>query len=291
MAASLAVSIALLARVMVDNAPNQLLFDTARIEELTGAKGVLDEKAGVFKVGAPRWDLKVTAAGVHLTPAMGLSSWAAFKRAGNHTALTGEVVLTEDQVNVVLSAVLDHGLQVTALQDHFFWDTPKVMFLRFEGTGEVEALAQAVGAVLAAIRTTAGGKVAVPRADIDPAKSTLDPRELDGLFAEHGAPGVYRDGVYRVIIRRPGGSAKAGLTDWATLAGSDDKAVIAGDFAVSEPELPAVLKTLHRGGVNVIGIHQHVAGEAARTVFLHYWGIGRAPDLVETVIAALRQKP
>jgi hypothetical protein len=288
MIASFVLSVTLLARVMVDNAPNQLLFDTARIEELTGAKGALDEKAGVFKVSAPRWDLKVTAAGVHLTPAMGLSSWAAFKRSTSHTTVTGEAVLTEDQVNVVLSALLDHGLQVTALQDHFFWDTPKLMFMRFEGAGEVEVLAQAVGAVLAAIRTTAGGKVAVPKADIDPAKSTLDPKELDGLFAEHGGPGVYKDGVYRVIIRRSASSTKTGVSDWATLAGSDAQAVIAGDVAVLEPELAVVLKALHKGGINIIGIHQHVSGEAARTVFLHYWGIGKAPELVETVIGALR---
>src|SRR4026209_625978 len=87
-------------------------LDQARIEQLTGAKGKLDEKAGVFKVSAPRSDLAVTSAGVHITPPMGLTSWAAFTRAGNHVAVMGYIVLTEDQVNPVMSAARDGGLAV-----------------------------------------------------------------------------------------------------------------------------------------------------------------------------------
>src|SRR4051812_32664146 len=89
-------------------------FDTAKIEELTGAKGVLNDKEGVFKVSAPRSDLSVTAAGVKVTPAMGLTSWAAFTHANGHTMVMGDTVLLEDQVNPVMSAALDNGLEVTA---------------------------------------------------------------------------------------------------------------------------------------------------------------------------------
>src|SRR5262245_29193948 len=103
-------------------------LDQAKIEQLTGAKGKLDEKAGVFKVSSPRADLKVVTAGVHMTPPMGLTSWAAFTKAGAHTAVMGDIVLTEDQVNPVMSAALENGLEVTALHNHFFWDSPKVMF-------------------------------------------------------------------------------------------------------------------------------------------------------------------
>src|SRR6478609_2838827 len=83
-------------------------LDQAKIEELTGAKGKLDEKAGVFKVSMPRSDLKVTAGGVHIPPPLGLSCWAAFTREGPHTAVMGDIVLTEDQVNPVMSAALDN---------------------------------------------------------------------------------------------------------------------------------------------------------------------------------------
>src|SRR3954471_21372909 len=142
--------------------------DGARIEQLTGAKGKLDEKSGVFKVSAPRSDLKVTSGGVHITPPMGLTSWAAFTRAGVHTAVMGDIVLTEDQVNPVMSAALDNGLEVTALHNHFFWDSPKVMFMHIGGMGEEDRLAAAVGKVFAKIKETAGGKGDTPKADIDP---------------------------------------------------------------------------------------------------------------------------
>jgi hypothetical protein len=270
-------------------------LDQARIEQLTGAKGKLDEKAGVFKVSAPRSDLKVTSGGVHITPPMGLTSWAAFTRAGNHVAVMGDIVLTEDQVNPVMSAALDSGLEVTALHNHFFWDSPKIMFMHIGGMGDEETLATGVGAVLAKIKETAGGKGVVPKADIDPAKSTLDPKKLDAVFAGHGATGEYKDGVYKVVVGRAakmGGHqmGKAmGVNTWAALAGSDDQAVIDGDFAMQESELQAVLKSLRKSGINVVALHQHMTGEQPRVLFLHYWGIGKAADLAAGVVAALKE--
>ena len=270
-------------------------LDQARIEQLTGAKGKLDEKAGVFKVSAPRSDLKVTSAGVHITPPMGLTSWAAFTRAGNHVAVMGDIVLTEDQVNPVMSAALDSGLEVTALHNHFFWDNPKIMFMHIGGMGDEEKLATGVGAVFAKIKETAGGKGVIPKADIDPAKSTLDPKKLDAVFAGHGAPGEYKDGVYKVVVGRGakmGGHqmGKAmGVNTWAALAGSDDQAVIDGDFAMQESELQAVLKSLRKSGINVVALHQHMTGEQPRVLFLHYWGIGKAADLAGGVAGALKE--
>src|SRR4051794_254116 len=96
-----------------------LALDGAKIEALTGAKGALDAKEGVFKVSVPRADLSVTAAGVRLTPAMGLTAWAAFKQTPKGTMVMGDIVLLEDQVNPVMSAALDAGLEVTALHNHF----------------------------------------------------------------------------------------------------------------------------------------------------------------------------
>src|SRR5438876_2063557 len=93
-------------------------WNTAEIERLTGVKGKLDEKEGVFKVSVPRADLKVVAGGVHLTPPMGLTTWAAFTKSGEHTMVMGDMCLTEDQVNPVMSVALDNGLEVTALHNH-----------------------------------------------------------------------------------------------------------------------------------------------------------------------------
>jgi len=268
--------------------PTQL--DTAKIEELTGAKGKLDEKAGAFKVAAPRSDLSVTAAGVRLTPPMGLTSWAAFKRAGTHTMVMGDMTLTEDQVNPVMSVALDNGLEVTALHNHFFWDTPKVMFMHIAGMGATEQLAAAVGKVFAKIKETSGGKGDVPTADIDPAKTSLAPEKIEAIL---GAKGELKDGVYKVVIGRTSqmhGSAignTMGVNTWAAFAGADDQAVVDGDFAMQESELQGVLKALRAAGINVVAIHQHMTGETPRVMFLHYWGVGPTQALARGLKAAL----
>ena len=281
--------------IAVEAAPKAPELDQAKIEELTGAKGKLDEKSGVFKVSLPRSDLKVTSNGVHITPPMGLTCWAAFTKTGPHTSVMGDIVLTEDQVNQVMSAALDNGLDVTALHNHFFWDSPKMMFMHVGGMGDTEKLAKGVGAVFSTIKATMGGKGEVPKADIDPAKSTLDPKKLDEVFAGHGAPGDYKDGVYKVVVGRSTkmtghtmGKAM-GVNTWAALAGSDDKAVIDGDFAMLESELQNVLKTLRKSGINIVAIHHHMTGEQPRILFLHYWGIGKAADLAGGVVAALKE--
>jgi hypothetical protein len=265
-------------------------LDTARIEALTGAKGALDAAEGVFKVSVPRSDLAVTAAGVRMTPPLGLTSWAAFKRAGAHTVVMGDLVLLEDQVNPVMSAALDAGLEVTALHNHFFWDTPKVMFMHVGGAGDQAALAEAVGRVLARMRETAGGKGEVLRADIDPARTTLDPTRIEALL---GAKGTLAGGVYKVVIGRITRAhghdmgAAMGVNTWAAFAGSDEQSVVDGDFAMRESELQGVLKALRAARIAVVAIHHHMTGEDPRIVFLHYWGVGRTEDLARGLRAAL----
>jgi hypothetical protein len=265
-------------------------LDTALIERLTGAKGTLDEKEGVFKVSVPRSDLTTLAAGVRLTPPMGLTAWAAFKRAGGHTVVMGDLVLLEDQVNPVMSVALDQGLDVTALHNHFFWDSPKVMFMHIGGTGDEAALATAVGKVFAKMAGTAGGKGEVLSAEIDPAHTTLDPAKLDAILASKGTLGA---GVYKVVFGRTTDmdghemAAAMGVNTWAAFAGSDERAVVDGDFAMTESELQGVLKALRHHGIDVVAIHQHMTHEEPRILFLHYWGIGRTDDLARGLRAAL----
>jgi hypothetical protein len=264
-------------------------LNTAQIEKLTGAKGKLDEKEGVFKVSVPRADLKVVANGVHLSPPMGLTTWAAFTKSGEHTMVMGDLCLTEDQVNPVMSAALDNGLDVTALHNHFFWDSPKVMFMHIGGMGDEAKLASAVGVVFAKIKETAAEKPAAP-ADIDPAKTSLD---VAKLASDLGTQGELANGVYKVTIGRTtkmGGHAVGktmGVNTWAAFAGTDDKAVVDGDFAMLESELQGVLKALRGGGIQVVAIHQHMTTEQPRIMFLHYWGIGPAGNLARTLKAAL----
>jgi hypothetical protein len=224
-----------------------------------------------------------------MTPPMGLTSWAAFKRNGNRTMVMGDMVLTEEQVNPAMSAALDNGLDVTALHNHFFWDSPKVMFMHIGGMGDETKLATAVGKLFANMKQTAAEKGGVPTAEIDPTKSTLDTKKVESILGK----GELTNGVYKVTIGRETkmhgltAANAMGVNTWAAFAGSDDKAVVDGDFAMLEPELQGVLKALRGANINIVAIHQHMAGEAPRVLFLHFWGVGPAESLAKGIKAAL----
>ena len=292
---SMGIAVVALAAVPALAAPPKGPLDTARIEELTGAQGTFSEKEGVFKVSVPRSDLSASVGGVKLTPPLGLTSWAAFKKAGQHTVVMGDTVLLEDQVNPVMSTALDNGLEVTALHNHFLGDTPKVMFMHIGGMGDEATLAAAVGKVFAKIKETSGGKGELPHAEIDPAKSTLDPRKIDAAL---GHSGELKSGVYKVTIGRETKmhgetmGSTMGVNTWAAFAGSDEQAVVDGDFAMLEPELQGVLKALRASGIDIVAIHQHMVGEQPRVLFLHFWGVGRTEALARGLKTALAtQRP
>jgi hypothetical protein len=202
----------------------------------------------------------------------------------------GDIVLLEDQANPVMSAALENGLEVTALHNHFFWDTPKVMFMHIGGMGEEKVLAGAVGKVFARLKETAGGKGVVLHAEIDPAKTSLTPAKIETILVYKGD---LKDGVYKVVIGRTtkmdgqvGGKA-IGVNTWAAFAGSDENAVVDGDFATLESEVQSVLKALRAGGIDVVAIHNHMTNENPRIVFLHFWGVGPTESLAKTIKTAL----
>jgi hypothetical protein len=263
-------------------------LDTARIEQATGLKGEWNEKEGVFRVQVPRTDLAVTAAGARLTPPLGLTAWAAFTKAGTHAVVMGDIVLTEDQVNPAMSAALDNGLQVTALHNHFFWEQPRVMFMHIGGMGDEATLAGGVAKVFEVLKQ----KFDPPSAQVDPASSTLDPKKIDAVL---GRSGAMNKGVYKITVGREvkmGGHAMGnamGVNTWAAFAGSDEQAIVDGDFAMLETELQGVLKALRRAGINIVALHQHMTGESPRMMFLHYWGVGRTEDLARGLKTALAQ--
>src|SRR5438128_6932931 len=131
-------------------------LDTAKIDQITGLKGKLNEKEGVYKITFPRADVKVTVDGWTMPPFMGLGTWAAFTETKSDVIVMGDTVLFEDEVNAALSAALDNGLSVTALHNHFFFDHPKVYFMHIEGEGSVDQLAGAVKKVYDAVKAIRG---------------------------------------------------------------------------------------------------------------------------------------
>jgi hypothetical protein len=270
-------------------------LDTVAIETITGLKGTRSEAEGVFKVTSPRKDVPVTVDGWKLPPFMGLTSWAAFKTDEKAGAMVmGDLVLFEDEVNPVMSAALDHGLAVTALHNHFFFDQPRVYFMHIGGEGSAADLATGVKAALT--------KVTQIRADHPelakrfggqalPAENAITATALEAILA---AKGQANAGMVKFVFGREttmecGCTAgkEMGVNTWAVFAGTDDNAIVDGDFAATDGELQAVLKSLRASGINIVAIHQHMSGETPRIVFLHYWGRGPAADLAKAIKTAL----
>jgi hypothetical protein len=269
-------------------------LNTARIDELTGLKGKMNEKEGVYKVTFPRNDVKIVVDGWTMPPFMGLGTWAAFTKGAHSEAMVmGDTVLFEDEVTATMSAALDNGLNVTALHNHFFFDHPKVYFMHIEGEGAVDKLAGAVRKVYDAAKQIRAAnpnpKDSFGAASL-PEKSAITAAPLNEIL---GTQGESKDGMVKFTIGRPAKmygvniDKDMGVNTWAAFAGSHDNAVVDGDFAVTEDELQPVLKSLLKEKFNIVAIHQHMTHEEPRIMFFHYWGRGTAKDLANAVKGGL----
>jgi hypothetical protein len=264
-------------------------LDTAKIDQLTGLKGKMNEKEGVYKVTFPRNDVKIVVDGWTMPPFMGLGTWAAFTPRKDGAMVMGDTVLFEDEVNAAMTSALDNGLNVTALHNHFFFDHPKVYFMHIEGEGAVDKLAGAVRKVYDAIKQ-------IRAADPQPkdsfgakslsVKSSISSEPLNQIF---GMAGEVNNGMVKFTIGRPAKmhgtniAKDMGVNTWAAFAGSDDNAVVDGDFAATEDELQPVMKSLLKDRINIVAIHQHMTHEEPRMMFFHYWGRGAAKDLAQAI--------
>lgn len=273
-------------------------IDEKAVSSATGVEKPETSPDGVVKASFPRKDVDVSVDGWKMPPFMGLTSWAAFSpaRAGVAEAMVmGDLVLFEDEVNPVMSVLFENGLAVTALHNHFFYDSPKVYFMHIGGEGAVAALGKGVRSAMdkvSEIRKKSPKPGSTFGAPAIPTKSTIDGAKIEAAL---GVKGQAKDGMFKATIGRRATTASCGcavgkamgVNTWAAFAGSDDVAVVDGDFAVSENELQGVLKTLRGGGINIVAIHHHMTGENPRTLFLHYWGKGKTAELAATVRKAL----
>jgi hypothetical protein len=267
-------------------------LDTANIDQITGLKGKMNEKEGVYKITFPRNDVKVVVDGWTMPPFMGLGTWAAFTTTKDGAMVMGDTVLFEDEVNAAMSAALDNGLNVTALHNHFFFDHPKVYFMHIEGEGTADKLAAAVRKVYDAakqIRAASPNPKDSFGAARLPEKSSISAAQLNEVF---GAQGESKDGMVKFTFGRPATmhgvkiENTMGVNTWAAFAGSDDDAVVDGDFAVTEDELQPTARSLLKEKINIVAIHQHMTHEEPRMMFFHYWGRGRAKDLAQAIKGA-----
>src|SRR4051812_13246763 len=176
-------------------------LNTARIEELTGLKGTFNQEEKVFKVTVPRTDLPIEVDGWQMPPFMGLTSWAAFVEGGKaEVMLAGDLVLMEDEVNSVMTVLLDAGVSVTALHNHFFFDKPRVLFMHIGGEGTVEQFATAVKAAFAKqkeIRAKHPDPAQYCQMPFAPGANSITGKIVDDTL---GTKGQAKDGMFKVVI-------------------------------------------------------------------------------------------
>jgi len=283
--AFLSVGTALVGTAVAQDMPS----DYAAVLKTLDKKG--DFKDNVLKVNIPRNDLKVTVEGVATPTAFGFGGWVAMtKGQGGMQVLMGDLVLQQTEVNPVMSALLDNGLEVTALHNHFFGETPRIFYMHVHGHGDAQDLAKRLKPALSLIGTSAA-----PAAPAPAVKPQFDTTKLTQIV---GHEGEANGSVYKITIGRDDLSIKEmgapinsrmGLNTWAAFTGTDQDAAIAGDVAMLDSEVQPVLKALRKNGLSVVAIHNHMTGTNPTIYFLHYWGKGQASTLATGFRAALDQ--
>lgn len=253
-----------------------------------------DFKEGVLKVNIPRNDLRVTIDQRPAPTPFGFGGWIALTKGSDGAeVLMGDLVLTEDEVNPVMSAVLSNGLDVTALHNHFFWEQPRIFYMHVHGLGSAAELSRRVKPAIDLIDQSAKRASAPPAPVSAASTTTLNGAALAKII---GHDGEQSGPVYKITIGRPdinlrehgaAINARMGLNTWAAFAGTDADAIVAGDVAMLEHEVTPVLKALRGNGLDVVAIHHHMTGVQPVVIFLHYYGAGPAAKLARGVRAAL----
>ena len=280
-------STALIAGLMLDSTRAFATVDWLGVDHALGRTSVV-QAGGVHRYGFPRNDLHVRLDGIAVKPALALGSWAAFRDMGDHAEVMGDLVLTQEEVNPVLSVLLANGLTITALHNHLLRSAPATMYMHIHGHGDVLKLATSIRLALAASATplTPPPTPPAPSAPID--TSALD-LGLHGKGQVNGGVVAYGFPRAEQIIEDgqpvpPSLGLVTAINIQPTTVG---KAVATGDFVLLASEVDPVLRALRAGGIEVTALHNHLAREQPRLFFMHFWGNGPSQKLMAGLSAAL----
>jgi hypothetical protein len=264
----------------------------AKVGEALGKSGAT-APGGIYRVGLPRTDLKVTLDGLELKPGFALGSWLAFEKMGDQGMVMGDLVLTMDEVAPVMTKLAAGGIEVTALHNHLLRNQPFTMYMHVQGNGDPVKLAAVLHTALAESKTPLSAAPAAPAAA--PPSIDFDTAAIDLIL---GAKGTNNGGVYEFSIPRaepikdkgmdvppPMGSANA--INFQPTGGG--KAAITGDFVLIAKEVNPVLRALRDHGIEVTAIHNHMLDDQPHLFFMHFWANDDARKLAEGLKAALSQ--
>ena len=266
-------------------------LNVGQLEQIMKMEASINQ--GEVKFTIPQNDLDVRVDGFTIIPPMGMGSWAAFSPTPMGAMLMGDIVIQENEIGPVQRVVLENGLTVTAIHNHFMRDEPKVMYMHIGGMGAEERLARGVRAVFDKVQELRGGNPA--QAEAATVQNTLDTAQIAQIL---GHEGEMSRGVYKVVIGRPDVqlsdhgmpvSTFMGFNTWAAWQGTPENAAVAGDFAMLESEVEPVIKALAANGIEVVALHNHMIHENPRIFYLHYWGTGKAEQLAQGLKAALEK--
>jgi hypothetical protein len=261
-----------------------------KVEDALGKAGAA-QPDGVYRLGLPRSDLKVTLDGVEIKPTLALGSWLAFEPAGESAMVMGDLVLTADEVNPVMKSLAEGGIEITALHNHLLRSSPATMYMHVEGHGDPVKLATTLHTALA----LSGTPFATPNAPGAPQTIDLDTAKLDEVI---GHKGKVNGGVYQFTVPRAEPISDAGMAvpgsmgtgiaiNFQPTAGG--KAAITGDFVLIASEVNPVLLALREHGIEVTALHNHMLNDEPRLFFMHFWANDDAERLAEGLRAALDQ--
>jgi biotin operon repressor len=245
---------------------------------------------GVYRVSLPRTDLKVVLDGVQLKPAFALGSWLAFKPMGNEAVVMGDLVLTEDEINPVMTKLEDGGVEITAVHNHLLRSSPATFYMHVHGHGEPTKLATTLREALGASKTPFGAETAgIPAEAATQAATTgsADQKlDLDTAALEQalGRKGKVNGGVYQVSVPRAEMPKDSGINFQPTGGG---KAAVTGDFVLTANEVNPVIRALRANGIEVTALHNHMLNDEPRLFFMHFWANDDAGKLAKGLRAAL----
>ncbi len=267
---------------MIIGARPALPADLGKVEKILGVSGQMQEGAMVFSF--PRHDLKIGIGGDAVPTALGFGSWTAWREMGGEVMVMGDLVLLQQEINSVISALAEANVNITALHNHFLGENPRLMYMHIYGMGQAAPLAFGIRNALNKTATPQPGPGAGGTSQ--PAL-LLNPKPLEQIIGHLGKTG---GGVFRITIGRPGVkmggvemTASMGLNTWVAFAGDNERAHVAGDVAMTSKEVNPVIRSLRRGGIEITAVHNHMLNEDPRIFFLHYWGTGPAEKLAKTL--------